>query len=418
MTARRLTACGLALLAAGRASAAPPVAPPGLVLTSAFGDPFADRPTELPPLLTPPPDAPTPCPVCPPPDRPRTDYDPGYLYLPDANPAPAAAAPCPCQKSGRWWLAPTLELGGTKSAFVPALLRYGVADGSGVAAGRAVYGGNRVSLPFRAGVGLSAGAWFDRCQTRGVDASFYHLQEGSAETSALSDGSPLLVPTTTAGRPTFFPLAFPGVGGRFRAEYETRYTAADVNYRRTLLCDGAVRLDALAGYRYAHVGEDLDLSLTQMRALGTAAATDHVHAGNDFHGGQVGLAGAYRAGRWSADLTGKVAFGTTFTTTESRGAAAANGTALPIGFFSASNAGTRDGTHYAVLPSVNVALGRQVGEHARLFVGYSFQYLSTVTRAADVFDPRPDPSGTGPRREEGTSDFWAQSFNLGMDWRY
>ena len=36
---------------------------------------------------------------------------------------------------------------------------------------------------------------------------------------------------------------------------------------------------------------------------------------------------------------------------------------------------------------MNVQVGRQVGQHARVFVGYSFQYLSEVARLGDVLNP-------------------------------
>jgi len=65
-------------------------------------------------------------------------------------------------------------------------------------------------------------------------------------------------------------------------------------------------------------------------------------------------------------------------------------------------------------------VGRQVGEHARVFAGYTFQYLGGVTRPGDVIDPVPDllGPGLGMTRDRGTTGFWVQSLNAGMEWRF
>jgi hypothetical protein len=51
-----------------------------------------------------------------------------------------------------------------------------------------------------------------------------------------------------------------------------------------------------------------------------------------------------------------------------------------------------------------------VRDHLRVFAGYSFQYLSRVTRLGDVLDPA---AGVAP-----ATDFWVQSVNFGMELRY
>src|SRR5437660_2776729 len=171
MRTRLLTACGVGLLAVAPAAAQVSYLP-GSSLQP-------DRPTELPPLLKPP-DPTLPHPPGPP--GPKGEYDPGYLYLPDQAPGPKLP-PCPCRPLGRWWIIPSVDLGWSQPARVPALLHLGVPDGrGGVAAGPVVYGGERVSLPFRAGFGLEAGAWLDRCQNHGIDASFFFLGRGTNDT--------------------------------------------------------------------------------------------------------------------------------------------------------------------------------------------------------------------------------------------
>ena len=105
----------------------------------------------------------------------------------------------------------------------------------------------------------------------------------------------------------------------------------------------------------------------------------------------------------------------------------------PGGFFALStNSGhfTRD--EFAVLPEVNVNLGYQLTSRARACVGYSFLYLSNVVRLGDQIDRNinttqgPPFLGAGatlqgqpvPAPQLRSSDFWAQGFNVGLEFRY
>jgi hypothetical protein len=346
------------------------------------------------------------------------EYDHGYLYLPERAP-PSPAPPEPCGPTGRWWVGATLALGWTAPARIPALVRLGGPTGP------AAYGVARVSVPFRAGLGLAGGVWLDPGQTRGVDASFYYLAQATDEVTLFPGNAPLLVRATDAatGQPLFVRLAGPDVGiGAFQAAFDTRYLTADVNYRHNLLCGDRLRLDALFGYRFASVRETADLYGKSADPAGNLVRfRDTASAENHFHGGQVGLAGECRLDRWFLGFTGKVAFGTVFTETDLTGQYRMNAVVYPFGFYTRPTvAGRRESDCLAVMPTVGLILGRQLGEHARVFVGYDFQYLSRVVRPGDVIDPAPEAFGPGQRtrREVTTSDFWAQSVNLGAEVRY
>jgi hypothetical protein len=414
MRTRWLAALGLGLLTGGPAAAqalAPPVPP----------DP--DRPTNLPPLLSvpqAPPTAPRPpetvCPPC--------DYDPAYQYLPDRAPPGPKLSPGPCRPLGQYWFIPTLELGWSRPAEVPPLLRVGVPDGrGGFLPGVAVFGDEHVSAPFRAGFGIAAGVWADRCQSHGIDGSFYFLGTGTTDTSTFVPGLPLVLQTLNAGTPGLFALSSPDSGiGSHEAIYETRFLTFDVNYRQNLYCESNTRVDGLLGYRYGWVHEELDLYGRRLGPTGEIVRfRDTASTANHFHGGQVGLAAEHRVGDWFFALTPKVAFGTVFTETDLEGKFRVNGTVLPFGFYARpAVSGTREHTNFAVMPVVKLAVGRQLGEHARVFAGYTFQYLSRVTRPGDVIDPVPDilGSGLGMTRDRATTGFWVQSLNAGMEWRF
>lgn len=405
MRTRRLIACGLVLLTATTVAAQAP-----------------ERPTELPPLLRAPPAA-QPTPAAPVPRGPVSEYDPGYLYLPERAPVAASTEPA-CGPAGRFWFVPTLELGWTRAAGNPLIARTGVVVPGGVIPGTVVYGGRSLAAPGRAGFGLGTGMWFDPQHTRGIDASFYYLGKGTTETAIFAGNIPMLLPVhDPLGTPAFFALAGPDVGiGAYQVGLSTRYASADVNYRQNLLCYGRLRIDGLVGYRYAHLGEDLQAYGKRLGPTGEIIRfKDHVDAANHFHGAQIGLAVEHQFGQWYVAFAKKLAFGGTVTTTDFDGAFRVNGTVDPYGFYSRpAVAGRRSHTDFAVMPVLTLMVGRQLWDHGRVFAGYTLQSLTAVTRATDVVDGSPTLAGygTGMQRETATSSFWSQSVTLGMDLRY
>jgi hypothetical protein len=423
MRTRWLAALGLGLLTGGPAAAqvvAPP-APLDPIYEPVSADP--DRPTELPPLLPIPqgtPTAPRPggstCPPC--------DYDPAYQYLPDRAPACPKLPPCPCRPLGQYWVIPALELGWSRPADVPPLLRVGVPDGrGGFLPGPVVFGDQRVSAGFRPGFSITAGTWLDRCQTNGIDGSFFFLGTGTTDTTTFAPGVPLVLQTSNLGPQALFALSSLAAGiGSHEAIYETRFFTFDANYRRNLYCETNTRIDGLLGYRYAGVHEQLDLYGRRAGPTGEIVRfRDTASAANHFHGGQIGVAAEHRVGDWYFGLTGKLALGAVVTDTDLEGAFRVNGVVMPNGFYARpAVSGPRSHTDFAVMPVVNLSVGRQLGEHARVFAGYTFQYLSRVTRAGDVIDPVPDLLGTGAgmSRDGSRSSYWAQTLNVGMEWRF
>ena len=96
-----------------------------------------------------------------------------------------------------------------------------------------------------------------------------------------------------------------------------------------------------------------------------------------------------------------------------------------------SSAGRSANGVFAVVPEGTVKFGFRVGDAGRLFVGYSFIYLSDAVRPGDQIDRTLNPaqvplvSGTGPvygadrpSRLFTRSDFWAQGLIIGLETRY
>jgi len=365
-----------------------------------------DQPTQYPSLLRPP-DNPDP-PLAVVPRGPAGEYDHGQLYLPEYVPPPA---PESCRPLGRWWVSPTMEFAWLPSRPSPGAVQLRVPTVGGGIPGPILPLAGRSADTFQGGFGLDLGVWLDSRNTRGIDASLFTLSGGDTTFAGIAPSMLVLFPGGTdrsAPQVIVFPDGTP-IAGLFPFTLSTWYVTTDVNYRHNLHCGPNARLDFLAGYRYAFLQDELFLGDSP-----DGSHDDFRHnrlaVSNPFHGGQIGLAGEYRGEGWFVSGAAKVAFGVVSPEVCATGmfVGAEGETATGFGPLAALRSSTDN--RFAVLPSLNVRVGIPVREHARLFAGYTFQYLSQAARLSDVINPA--TSGLA------ITDFWVQSFNLGFELRY
>jgi hypothetical protein len=411
MRTRWVLALVVALAGAGGAAAQPAPAdeplPTGQPIPLVPAPAPPAQPGQAPPLL-PVPDAQPPLAVVPRPGAPGVEYDPNYLYLPES--APDRRVADLCGPPGRWWVAPSLELAWAPTRAPQENIRLRLPDPSspGTVAGPVVPVGGRSSGRFAAALGLAAGHWFDEANTRGVEASLF-LRDASNTFGALAPGALVTFPRGDRGPPEL--VALPkslaaGVVSTFPFTLDTFFATFDVNYRQRLYCDDGARLDWLAGYRYAFVGDEL--------YLGDDTTADYrqnrAAVSNSFSGAQVGLAGEVRASGWYASGAAKIAFGATHSDVSASGIFSGAEGRFDGRYRRLPGLAWTDRTTFAVLPSLSVQVGRQISPHVRVFTGYSFTYLSRVARLGDALAPQ----------NAGLSftDFWVQSINFGADFRF
>ena len=368
---------------------------------------FDEKPVELPPLLKVPPASQPPANG---PRGPDGEYDPGYFYLPER--APDRPRPTPCGPEGRIWIGPGLELAWMKPADAPPLLRVGNA------AGPVAYGGQSISSPMQAGLSLAAGLWMNEARTMGWDASFLYLNgTGSNSLVGPTADTVLVLPVGGVAAVT---LADPATGrlGAFQAGLDTLFATADVNYRNNLFCSPDSRLDALVGYRYGRLSDDYEVYGKRLNPAGEIIRfRDEAHTQNHFHGGQIGLAGEWRAGRWFATGTGKVAFGVVFSEATLEGKFRQDLVVVPFGLYSRPGlSGTQERSQFAVMPAAGFSVGRQIGDHGRVSLGYQLLYMNRVARGPELMEPALTPAVAAT--EPATEGFWVQSFSLSAEWRY
>ena len=167
---------------------------------------------------------------------------------------------------------------------------------------------------------------------------------------------------------------------------------------------------------------------------------DSFRTENRFHGGQVGLTGEVRRGRWYVDGRASIAFGTVFQRADVGGGQQllfANGA---VGQYQGgllavpgANIGAFTQNKFAVAPEVSLNFGYHLTPNMRVFVGYNFLYLSSVLRPGNVIDtnidaaripnfvvpgnPAPLPFPR-PQPQFNTTDFFAQGINWGVQWTW
>jgi Putative beta barrel porin-7 (BBP7) len=316
-------------------------------------------------------------------------------------------------------------------------------------------GGDEFNDDFFPGVRFTAGAWLNRCQTIGIEGSFLWLFDDSEIETLSSPGEPILArPFTNAstGQPDAELIAFPGLlSGSVAVASTFALQGADAALRCNLCCSqpdpcggcgpqNGWRVDALAGFRYLRLHEDLaiaeDLTVNGQTGLvpGTRfVVSDLFRTENRFYGGQVGLAGQVRRGRLWLDVTGKLGIGATHqvvsvggsTTTAVPGAAAEPrpGGLLALG----SNGGRFVTDEFTLVPELGVRLGCQVWGCLRAFVGYDLLYWSEVARPGEQIDLTVNPTQLPPGRLVGparpaptgqTSDLFLQGLSAGVELRW
>jgi len=386
----------------------------GLLTTVTGGAQVPDRPTELPPLLpAPPSDQVTPPPPPTGPRGPVGEYDHSHLYLPAFVP-PAKSAPETCRPLGRWWVNPSLELAWLPTPAAPGTVRLRVPDGNGGSIpGPLVPVGGRTPDSFQGGFGLSLGRFLGEAHKHAIESNFFLLGGTDTTFNGTAPGMLVLFPqgeSESSPQVVVLPAGVAGnTVGTFPVTLSTWFVGADVNYRHNLFCGLGGRLDVLAGYRFAYLQDEVYLGDVP------DPGKDH-HRDNramtttPFNGGQVGVAGEVRSNGWYASGTAKMAFGVVTPEVTASGLFVGAEGVTPAGYARLAALADSPKMQFAVLPTVNLTVGRQLREHTRVFAGYSFQYLSRVARLGDILD--------AGATSVSLSDFWVQAVNLGMEFRY
>jgi hypothetical protein len=366
-----------------------------------------------------------------------------------------------------WWvrrdhLPPDLVLTGDPTTDNPGALNAG---------GRPLPGSpSSVDYGALSGVRVTAGGWLDSDGRLGIEGSGFLLPQQSRTFKAVSDqsGNPVLgfryldTPGATtplaedvfqASIPPGNPNGVPPASGSVAVISNLRLWGAEANAVAGLANSGSLRLQALGGFRYIDLAENLNL-LLQSNALEGGSenflgasvpapagivTSDIFRTRNQFYGGQLGLRGELTRGSFVVGTTAKVALGSNHETVEVLGSSTLNvpGAApqsVPVGQFAGpTNIGRRTRDEFAVVPEVEVKVGYQLTSWLRATVGYDFLYVSRVVRPGSqvdlfvndttnpvngAFGKPPLDTTVFPRPFFNQTDFWAQGITFGLELRY
>jgi hypothetical protein len=301
-----------------------------------------------------------------------------------------------------------------------------------------LFGDSSVNNDWRAGGRITAGYWFDPQRSRGVEVSFFDLQDASTGFAADSAAHPVLaLPFTNAltGTPDALLAGYPGlIGGAVGVNETSRLLGAGVLYRQDIGTWGGERISALIGYRYLHSSDRLSIAVNENApGFGFFGDTDFFNASSNFHGLDLGVAGEWRSGPWSLEWRGKVALGANVSSASIDGTTTINpvtgGTlTFPAGLFAlSSNIGNYAQTRFAAVPELSLKAGYQIAQGWQLIGGYDLLYWSGVQRAGGLIDTTINPSLIPPATTGGparpmpvfnTTSLLAQGFSLGVRYNY
>jgi hypothetical protein len=300
-----------------------------------------------------------------------------------------------------------------------------------------LFGNSSVNNDWRSGGRITAGNWFDPQRSRGLEASFFGLENLSTGFATDTNANPILVrPFTDAltGLPDALIAGFPGLAtGSINASETSRLLGAGALYRWDLGTWSGQRVSALIGYRYLRSSDTLTISDTAtFVGFGTFSPSDNFKAASNFHGLDLGLTGDWRSGPWSLEWRGKVALGANLNSADISGSTistvAGVTTTASGGFLAlASNSGHFSQTKFAVVPELSLKAGYQVAPGWRLIVGYDVMYWTGVQRAGGLIDTTVNPNlvppaaGGGPNRPASvfnTTNLLAQGFSFGVRYNY
>ena len=273
---------------------------------------------------------------------------------------------------------------------------------------RILFGDERINDEMSVGFRVRAGLWLDDCQTCGLEGSYFFLgQQSTNKTFTFLDSpvlarpffdvnpgtpNPLNANIAGFGAPNSQLVNYPGVVmGSVNVNAQTDFYGFDANTRHNIICECNHRVDLLAGYRYLNLSDSV--AITENLTVTTAAnpaiplgttflVHDQFNTTNSFNGGQVGVAGERRNGRWYVAGRTLVGLGNTHSEVNisgyTRAATPGGATIFNSGglLTQPTNIGSYSSDQTSVVYESQLAGGYQVTDGIRAFVSYSYLYWS------------------------------------------
>ena len=367
--------------------------------------------------------------------------------------------PCPFGTPHRIWFRGEFLAWATKGSFLPPLVTtspIGTPQSDAGVLGEPgttiLYGDQRVLTNERNGLRLVMGTWLDCCQYWGVEGDIFGLEDKTTGFFASSGGDPILARpffNAVTGQQDSDLVAYPQVtSGSVNVSLNSKFGGLGLRGRWNLAGTGSEqvrgcgpntcyhgwRLDALGGYRFLRLREDLTI-VENSQSLNPSVPVnfdiyDQFNTRNDFNGIDFGLLLEWQRCRWSLEVLGKIALGNSHQTVDINGSTtrtiSGNVTTSPGGILAqTTNIGSYKRDRFAVVPEFGLSIGYDITSRFRASLGYTIIYWDKVARPGNQIDttinpglfPPPQNPLQGPLRPAfafNESDFWAQGLDVGL----
>jgi hypothetical protein len=300
------------------------------------------------------------------------------------------------------------------------------------------------------------GMFLDPDNRYSVDLGGFFVFRGRDNFSLGSDenGNPVIarpisnIATNAEGA---FLNSFPAtVAGTINVDLRSEMAGFELNGRHHWYLEERLHADALFGFRYLRLSENLQITehlrtiqpnfvtfrQTPIGLGSTLIDDDQFQTTNQFYGPQIGGRLSWEQKWLTFSAFGKLGLGITQQNTSIAGTTTA---ILPTGTQTAqggilalpTNIGNHNRSVFGILPEFGVNLGIELTQCVRLNVGYSILMWNHVVRPGSQFDRNINPalaSSTppplllggpqGPIYRFTDEFFWAQAFNIGLEFHY
>jgi hypothetical protein len=307
---------------------------------------------------------------------------------------------------------------------------------------RVLFSNGKIGGDLQAGIRLTAGLWLEEDRSRGFGIRAYGTEGFKLNNTYASDGTqPLGLsyfntdPVNVGFGEDAFIVAHNGFGlnvnGSVNVTSQNDFVGGDVFFRSLLDSGCNYRLDALVGYQFARLDNDLIMNATinDVGAGNTFTFNDSFVCKNTYNAGSLGAQAEIYRGCWTMSMLGKISLGNMRQEVTIAGVNTRNAVQSAGGFYTQpfTNIGvhSRDITVWS--PEANFKLGYAFNRDVAVSVGYTFMYWNKMALAGDQVNRTVNGtqlSGGGlvgpgdPMFVFRDTDYWIQTVDIGVSWRY
>ena len=209
----------------------------------------------------------------------------------------------------------------------------------------------------------------------------------------------------------------------------------DLSVRQHMFGRFGGNVDVLYGYQYMRLDEDMRIASSSVSLDDDFApegsilsTTDVFDIENEFHGGQIGIAGNYREACWSFSGLAKVGFGSlrrkgelsgeTFTSIDGNNAIDNQGLLVRD-----TNSGTTTDNTFGWIPELDFSLGYHKFPNYELTIGYHIIAMTDALQVSGALDPNlasnlSDPAlgSQNPATNFQYNTFYVQGIHFGIQY--